>query len=188
MADKNKKKLDFASLYPTPKTVDEIYSENEARQKRIIARQPKYITIRTALELTGLFVLFVATAAVAPAVILWNVMAGVPAGFMLVLIVAGLEYWEAHRVTNFFSYKDSGVQLFYLAYWTCALALLYMWFAHQSSNFLASALTVAIVAGAHFMVTWLIAEIITNRRLSEPRKLATMIAIILVLFAVILEV
>lgn len=178
MANKNKKKLDFASLYPTPKTYDEMQERNKASHVRWVERQPKHVAFITSINLS-VAVMALAVVVSDPSIFLYvGIISGVSFMFLSGLIWFAFVGWQIMRLSQFFSYKGYSIAPFLLAYFTSAVPLLVSLYVY-ARPLLPLALIYALLTVLNIGLILLLTAIVTTKKRSDRQKIIMLSSIVL---------
>jgi uncharacterized membrane protein len=100
---KNKNdKSNLQSIYPTPKSYEEIAKERRERRDTYEKRKPQHIITSTSLRLYTILIGIVLTVAVIPYLIRFNVITGVSLSFLIVSILIVYSLWMVNLISSTF--------------------------------------------------------------------------------------
>lgn len=173
----DKKPVDLTSLYPVPKTYDEMQQYREAEERRRIERQPKYLPFWATINLSLVLIVVIVAATNSTAVLRLGALGGVAAAILLGLMLVGFTGWQTMRLADFFARKGNNATPFFLAYFMSVIPLVYACFA-LVDPILPSLLTYLVLIGVHTALLYLLASVVAAKNFSNVRKMSIIIAIV----------
>jgi len=177
-----KKRIDFVSLYPRPKTYDEIEKYHEAVEARRLKRQPKYAPIAASIYLSLsvlVLVLFVSNPSI---IFVLGLISGVAAAMLVGIVWAGFTWWQVNRLADFFAQKGYNATPFLAAYFISVIPLLkagYEW----STPILPVIAVYALLMLINIALINLLAVIVITKKLSNIQKMAALSLVVIVSIA-----
>lgn len=182
----DKKPVDLASLYPVPKTYDEMQQYREAEERRRIERQPKYLPFWAVINLSLVLIVVVVAATNSAAVLRLGALGGIAAAILLGLMLVSFTGWQVMRLSDFLAQKGSNATPFFLTYFTSVIPLMSAGFT-LFTPIVPLLVTYVILIVVHMALLYLLATVVTAKNISNTRKMTLLVSIgaLSLLFAVI---
>lgn len=171
-----KKRIDLGSLYPTPKTYDEIQEQHARREARMLARQPKYVPFMTSIGMSIAVLLFVLIVSNISFFLILGVVSGVFGAFLVGLMWFAFTAWQAKQLSEFFQQKGYSPMPFYAAYSISALSLLSAIYELLIAS-MPLVLVAVILASINILLINLLASVVVAKGLQNSYKISALVAV-----------
>ncbi len=178
-----KKRIDLGSLYPTPKTYDEIQEQHARREARMLARQPKYVPFMTSIGMSIAVLLFVLIVSNMSFFLILGVVSGVFGAFLVGLMWFAFTAWQVGHLSEFFQQKGYSPMPFYAAYSISALSLLSATYELLIAS-MPIVLVAVILAMINILLINLLAAVVVSKRLQNSYKISGLVTVTILSIAI----
>ena len=109
---------ELSELYPQPKTYDQQVADQADRARRQLARRPKFFVLNLTMRLYALAAAAALLVTMVPAIIFFNIIAGVFGVALLMILLLGACKWQADEVSALCDRAGINAGGFLLLYFT----------------------------------------------------------------------
>lgn len=172
MTKQKESQFDTATLYPRPKTYEELKDDRKRIDAKKIARQPKRIIARIVLQLTFVFAYILWFITMFP-VLMYGGLAGVCACFLLGILLYGILLLTKSNIERLSEIKNgSSSNLLIALSFMCGLPLVYVGTLSLEQGGILIGLIIT-----YGLVIWLVTSTLYSARVSTTVKLLLLILI-----------